>query len=163
MQIQWSSVLWLQILFKSSISWHHHVVVFCSSDTCFTSNRPSSQVGSHGLNLSDEKSSVKICLGISFPLVRVKSIWSTSQKDIYLPVKAFIWFKTTPKKDCKTKMFHIFSACFLHLFFRFSLNCPNGKTETVSSSRPHISNVVLIVVCFSSIRSYQNSASLKVS
>ena len=38
-------------------------------------------------------------------------------------------------QNCKTKMFHIFSPYVLHLFFRFSLNFPSVKTETVLITR----------------------------
>ena len=59
-----------------------------------------------------------------------------SKSRIYcIPVKPFIWFQTTVKKtDGKTKMFHKFSPYFLHIFFQFSPNFPNDKTELFPSS-----------------------------
>ena len=49
-------------------------------------------------------------------------------KRYYIPMKRFN-LKPPQKKDGKTKMFHISSPYFLHLFFRFSLNFPNVKNS----------------------------------
>ena len=42
-------------------------------------------------------------------------------------------FKTSAQEDGKTKMFHKLSPYFLHIFFQFSPNFPNDKTELFPS------------------------------